>query len=254
MLKNNMRMTLLLSALIGLVLASFATVPTVNAAHISHVCQTGNAACAGYIGAISAGEITYVTAEWNQPVVTCQPLLGIRQAINMGIGIANPNPGSTFIVGIHDECAQGSSVPTYVAGVIFGSGKTVFTLTVNPGDEFSVSITLSPSTQILTASITDLTTGQSASAIFTEGAFPTMPTTVSWGAGIDTAIAALAQFSVPIRFSHCSVTVSGQTFTISKIGTLVRYTMVDGAGNTMATTSPLHKHGSSFQVTWVSST
>ena len=65
---------------------------------------------------------------------------------------------------------------------------------------------------------------------------------------------ALAQFSVPVKFSHCTVMASGQTFTISKIETLMRFTMVDGSGTTMATASSLSRAGLSFKVTWVSST
>jgi hypothetical protein len=34
----------------------------------------------------------------------------------------------------------------------------------------------------------------------------------------------------------------------------VRFTMVDGIGNTIATSSSLSRAGSSFKVTWVSST
>jgi hypothetical protein len=269
MLKNNMRMTLLLSALIGLVLASFATVPPVNAVAntpLSHVSKLNFPGVAGYVANTSSGVITYATSEWNQPAVTCQPGLPKDQAVSAGLLIRNSS--TLFFLDTAGDCAKGSLSATYAAFIVCsenskscipGKGRLLLSLTVNPGDTFSASFTISPTTQVLTASITDVSTGQSASATADPSSLPALagfvPTAVGWG--IETALSMnllLSQFNVPIRFSNCSATVSGQTLTISKIGTLVQYTMVDLKGNTLATTSHLSKHGSSFQVTWVSST
>jgi hypothetical protein len=251
MLKNKARMTILLSALVGLVFASFGTVPLANASDVSKMGSQGGA---GYVGIISPGEITHLTAEWNQPAVTCQPSLA-EQSEFANLGIANSS--TEFFLATVGDCAQGSLTPTYFAAAVYvltGANIplnfVVLTLAVNPGDAFSASINLSPSTHILTANMTDVSTSQSASATFTQASFPVMPTVVAW----DVAGSSFTQFSVPIRFSNCTATVSGQTFTISKIETLVRFTKVDAAGNTMATTSSLSRAGSSFKVTWVSST
>lgn len=244
MLRNSARLIVLLLALIGLALASFGTVPLVNASDVSRI---GSPVGAAYVGTVSSGVITLATADWNQPAVTCQPNLD-GQGERTGIYMSN---SSTFyFMGTEEFCLDGTPVYSTETAVN-GATSGVFVLTVNPEDEFSASFTFSPSTQILTAKITDISTGQSASATFPQAFSPGMPTLASWTVN---RLGNLAQFNVPIRFSNCTVTVSGRTFTISRMETLLRVTMVDSSGNTMASTSSLSRAGSSFKVTWIGST
>jgi hypothetical protein len=261
MLKNNMRMTLLLSALIGLMLVSFATLPQAYASQVSPTPNTGGA---GYFATLSSGEFTQITAEWNQPAITCQPSLGGNQVELEGLAMGNNGGSGGLLLLTGGGCTPSLGNPGYGAILnqvgLLGPGSTILGLTVTPGDNFSGSLTFSPSTGTVTADLTDLSTGQSASSAFLQPSTPIVFTFAGWttgpfgtpGVGQNT----LAKFSPPITFSHCSATVSGNTFTISqlsKFSTVSRNTMVGLSGNTMATTSPLSMHGSSFKVTWVSS-
>ncbi len=261
MLKNDARKTVLLSAVIGLVLASLSTVPAVYASDVSKISSLG---FAGYAGGFSVGEIK---AEWNQPAITCQPGLAQAQLEETLLGIEDA--AQEFSIGTTAVCPQASSTPQYQAIVqstffLIGPAPTqiLLSLTVSPGDVFSASITFSPPspfTSQVTETLTDLSTSQSASQTQTS-AFPGASGRFAfWGVASSmfenpSVANTLSQFSEPIRFSHCNATVSGNTFTISKFETVDRLTLVDGSGNTMATTSSLSKAGSSFKVTWVSST
>ncbi len=258
MLKNNMRMTLLLSALIGLMLVSFATLPQAYASQVSKTTSTGGA---GYLATVSSGEFTQVTAEWNQPVITCQPSLGGNQVELEGVLIGNGTLAAAGSGGLllltGGQCTPGLGNPGYFAflaqmGLPGLPGTTIFGLTVTPGDKFSGSLTFSPSTGTVTADLTDLSTGQSASAGSPQPSTPIVFTLAGWTTGPFQNT--LAEFSPPITFSHCSATVSGNTYAISQLSTVSRVTMVDSGNNTMATASHLSMHGSSFKVTWVSST
>jgi hypothetical protein len=253
MLKNNTKIAVLVPALIGLVLASLVAIPLANASGVTKIKSSGGA---GYQAIISSGEITQATAQWNQPAITCQPSLSEQSEIS-GLVIENSTTG--LFISTIAACNQGSNNPVYAAFFIYGvngAASPIFqtspNLAVHGGDQFSATISIQPSTQILNASITDLSTGKLASETFAQGSFPANPRLVSWGLGITSP--ALAQFSIPIRFSNCTVTVSGNAFTISKSGTVTAVTMVDSAGNTMVSTSSLSKAGSSFKLTWVSST
>jgi hypothetical protein len=260
--KNNSRMTLLLPALIGLMLVSFATLPQ---AYASQLPKTTSTSGAGYVATVSSGEFTQVTAEWNQPAITCQPSLGGGKPAEFeGVTITNATSGASvlsmggyflFTVG---GCGLGHGAPPYFAGwVQLGVTGLNGLFPVTPGDKFSGSLTFSPSTGTVTANLTDLSTGQSVSFALPQFSTPIVFTVVGWimtpGYPSPGVLGTLAEFNAPITFSHCSATVSGNTYAISQLSTVSRITMVDSGGNMMATTSHLGKHGSSFKVTWVSS-
>ncbi len=253
MLKKNTRITLLLSALIGLVLVSFSTVPQAHASQVS----TTSRGLAGYFATVSSGEFTQVTAEWNQPAITCQPSLGEAQIEGEGVGIQDPTSSTVDLL-----FTGGSCTPLLgYAAAIFASampGPIVLSLTVAPGDKFSGTLTFSPSTGAVTAELTDLSTGQSVSSALSQPSTPILFTVAGWfmfpGGTPSGAPNALAEFNTPITFSHCSATVSGNTSSIAGFSNVSRLTLVDGSGSTMATTSHLSRQGSSFKVIWISST
>jgi peptidase A4-like protein len=260
-LRNRKRIILLLSAFIGLVLVSFSTLPQ---AYASKVSKTTSMFGAGYLATVSMpGELTQVTADWNQPALTCQPSLGGAQTEFEGVTITNATFGG-FLLATVGVCPSGPGGPGYVA-VLVPLGVptlTVLPLTVTPGDNFSGSLTFSPSTETVTANLADLSTGQSASSALPQPSTPIAFNTAGWVMisggtpvpGGPPVLNTLAEFGVPITFSHCSATVSGNTSTLSQFSSISRLTMVDSSANTMATASHLASHGSSFMITWISST
>ena len=222
--------------------------------------------CAGYAGLIASGYITKITSQWTVPTVTCQPGLTDEQELGFEVGLGGVDSATTYSTGVVIEaliyCSEGSSTPYSYTMVFYESAvtgsATVWTLpfVLTSGHKLSVTITLTPSTGKMTATLKDATDGQSMS--FTTlmsywGVVYNYVNQAVWGVyreGSD-----LATFNPSIKFTKCDVVVSGATHPISWISNLYELTMVDNSGTvTQATVSALNGAGTGFSVKFVGST
>ena len=201
---------------------------------------------AGYGSSVS---VSSLDVYFVQPSVTCNPLLSADQAV-FWLGVKQQYRGS---VGTSAFCAQGAGGPVYASYGVPG-------VAVNPGDLIHASVVTGIVTNRdfcgvtralrTTLSLTDLTTGQSASTAFFVSPFscsfpnPSSPTQClvasSNEGGADIPLANFTR----THFKECSATTLG--------GTNYKIVMANDAGTAaMAKPSALSADLSSFKVRWV---
>lgn len=203
---------------------------------------------AGYLGNVSSGkEITYVTAKWNVAGVSCDKSLGEGQSLFTYLQIGDAKTSET--IGTWASCSKGATSPTYSAFAVFTPTDTsivIFSLAIKAGDEVSVTIGVSTSTDTVTAKITDLTTKASATHMeVVSGTSPFYSEWLVWNGGM-----ALAKFSSAVKFQNCSATVSGKSISILQFAKIFKFTMIDSSKKTLAVASSLSSTGKAFSVVW----
>lgn len=207
---------------------------------------------AGYIGSVVSGDISKLTVNFVVPTVACQSSLPEAQTVGVVVTLAGVS-GLSFLLNQNTICDQGSSSPRYVA--LFTVCSTScngngFPLTLTSGDKLSYLLAINLVTNKVVATLTDVTTGQKASYSVVQPGANTMTTAYWFVEGGQ----ALTQFVHPITFSNCHIVVGGVKEPISSLTGLSQYNLVDGSNNLMAKTSALSASGTSFKVTFVSST
>jgi hypothetical protein len=252
--------------LIGTVFLMLAPVPVVYAKlsspYLASTSQLGtgitmttNKFFGGYVGSVTSGTITKISASMNAVGVSCQPSLSQGQSLVIVFGPSNSgNPSIFASLAVVMDCVKGSSIASYKATASFGGvGGFVLPITIKPGDQISASITLNLATKNVMVKLTDLTSGKSAShsAVVKGAAFDS----AGWEMGVDGSIGSfLAKFTTPIKYSGCSVVDSGTMLTISQLSSVTEVTFVDSSGHTLAQPTALSSTGNSFKVNWVRST
>jgi hypothetical protein len=212
----------------------------------------------GYVSyAKSAGQTEFnsVHGTWVQPAVTCP----------------KPNAWTVFWVGLdgwfNDTVEQGGSSAQCVNGLpqyttwweMFPTNAIQTVFTIRPGDTIDATVTFSPTTQVFTIRVRDVTTGQS----FTQT--PTCASNIvcdrssaDWiaedvGMFGGSGFFPLADYGT-MRFSNSTATsLSGHSGPINDATWQDSPVIEESGGITYATVSNLDSTGKSFTATWVTS-
>ncbi len=214
---------------------------------------------AGYVVTGAAGSVTDAAGSWVQPGVTC-PSSGNTYAA-FWVGIDGYSDSTVEQTGTLAECQSGTA--TYFAWYEFYPRPSfeIKTISVHAGDVISANVQYANGKFVVT--ITDVTTGKtfSTSAKINSA----QRSSAEWIAEAPSSggsILPLADFgtsSYGLDYTGVAstnyATVGGTTGAIGSFGTsVVAITMVDSAGGVKASPSSLTSDGTSFTVTWYSST
>ena len=212
----------------------------------------------GYAVTGSSGSVTDVKGSWIVPTIqgTCT---GTAQYSSHWVGIDGYSSNTVEQTGTDSDCQGGA--PAYYAWYEFYP-KPSFSfsaLTVRPGDKIFAEVTHSGNS--FTVTITDLTTGHSASKTAkVNGAKASSAEWITEAPSGSGGILPLANFGTiswgtdyTAKAGTNYATVSGVTGPIGSFGPNVhQITMVTSGGATKAKPSSLSSDGTSFTVGWVS--
>jgi hypothetical protein len=213
---------------------------------------------AGYVVTGASGSITTASGSWVQPAVTC-PSSGNTYAA-FWVGIDGYSDSTVEQTGTLAECQSGTA--TYFAWYEFYPRPSfeITTISVHAGDVMSASVQYTSGKFVVT--ITDVTTGQTFSTSAKVNAQRTSAEWIAEAPSSGGSILPLADFGTASFGSDYTgvastnyATISGTTGAIGSFGTsVVAITMVDSSGGVKASSSSLSSDGTSFTVTWYSST
>jgi hypothetical protein len=196
---------------------------------------------------VTAGSYRSVSAAWTVPAVTCGP--GETSYSADWVGLDGDGSSSVEQIGTSSNCNAGT--PSYSAWYEFFPQNSVsLPGNVNAGDQITASVqavnTAGQYNLILTDTTQHWTKTQSGVSPAGTGASAEIIAEAPSGSANGNSVLPLANFKTA-SFSH--VLVNGQK--IGDIGSARKITMVDGAGNPMATVSGLAS-ADAFTVTWIS--
>jgi len=214
----------------------------------------------GYAVTGSTGSVTDAKGSWIVPAIqgACS---ATNQYSSFWVGIDGYNSGTVEQTGTDSDCQN--SVPTYYAWYEFYPHPSfIFSgLTIHPGDKISAEAHFSGRSFIVT--ITDTTTGQSASkSARVNSAQRSSAEWIAEAPSSSGGVLPLADFGTASLgtdntgiASTCYATISGTTGPIGSFNTanIHQITMVTSGGATKASPSALSSDGTSFTVKWVSS-
>jgi hypothetical protein len=209
---------------------------------------------AGYVVKAPKGAISDVKGSWIVPKVTC-PAQG-RLYSSFWVGIDGDGSPTVEQTGTDSDCAHGSA--SYFAWYeFFPAYPHTLSLKITVGDSISADVSYGSGT--FTTTLSDRTTGKSASATSTIHA---QRASAEWiaEAPSSSSVLPLADFgSVHFGYdathvtSTCSATISGTAHKLGSISHVFPLTMVSRTGATKAKPSAVSSDGTSFVVTWVRS-
>src|SRR5207249_808783 len=244
----------------GLTIASHQLRPII----IHHVRDTtvGSSNWSGYAVNGAVGSVTDVKGSWTVPAVTCAP--GETSYASFWTGIDGFNSSTVEQTGTDSDCRNG--VPTYYAWFEFYPHPlfSINTMTIQPGDVISAEVQYAPQTRLFTASIKNVTTGQSFST--SARVNRARRSSAEWiaeapsSAGGILPLAAFGTSFYGVRNTEVAntsdATVSGTTAPIGSFGSNVyqiRMVSVSDSSVTKAEPSSLSSDGSSFSDMWLNS-
>jgi len=244
----------------GLTIASHQLRPII----VHHVRDTtvGSYNWSGYAVNGAVGSVTDVKGSWKVPAVTCAP--GETSYSSFWTGIDGFNSSTVEQTGTDSDCQNG--VPTYYAWFEFYPHPmfSINTMTIQPGDVILAEVQYAPQTRLFTASIKNVTTGQSFST--SARVNRARRSSAEWIAEAPSSaggILPLAAFGTSFYgVDHTGVantsdaTVSGTTAPIGSFGSnvyQVRMVSVSDSSVTKAEPSSLSSDGSSFSDVWLNS-
>ncbi|HZW84894.1 MAG TPA: G1 family glutamic endopeptidase [Nitrososphaerales archaeon] len=222
------------------------------------VCSTN---WSGFAVTGSSGSVSDVKGSWKVPSVTC----GSKSTYSSyWVGIDGYSSSTVEQTGTDSDCSSGSAhyyawYEFYPAGSFQISG-----FTVKAGDIVSAEVSYSTSTGKFTTTITDGSQTFSTSASVSAAARSSAEWIIERPAlcmGAHCKLTSLSNFgtvSLGSDFTSISgtnyATISGTSGTIGSFGaSVVRLTMVNSAGTTLAEPSTLSSDGTSFTETWFAS-
>ena len=214
----------------------------------------------GYAVTGSTGSVTDAKGSWIVPAIqgSCS---ATNQYSSFWVGIDGYNSGTLEQTGTDSDCQGGS--PTYYAWYEFYPHTSfIFSgLTIHPGDKISAEAHFSG--RSFTVTITDTTTGQSASK--SSRVNSAQRSSAEWIAEApsssgrvlplaDLGAASFGTDNTGISSTNFA-TINGSTGAIGSFGSvnIHQITMVTSGGATKASPSALSADGTSFTVKWVSS-
>jgi Peptidase A4 family len=228
------------------------------------IIKVKNSYTAGY-GVVGPNDsVTNVNGSWIQPAVTCKSHSKIASAAGFIVQIDGFNGKDVELVGTGGGCLNGAA--EYVAFYAFEptTGPEYFNLAISPGDKLFASMSYSPSTEMFTAFLKDLTSGKSASAT---GSVPSAERNdvevgvLSIVNSTGQCCLSLAKFSTAsfgARYTQvsasCFATIGSESGPLGSFGEVLKLEMTNVNGNAIrAVPSGLSKNGSSFTISWKSS-
>ncbi len=247
----------------ALVLAGTLTAPTMAVeSQIGSNWYSSN--WSGYVVNSSKGSVTYVYGSWRVPTVTGSR--GTTAYSSFWVGIDGFIGSNTVEQIGTDSDVQNGKAAYYAWYEFYPSAMVqISSLTINPGDTISASVTYVSGTTF-TVSITDVTTGKSYSTTGSvAGATETSAEWIAEAPSSYTGVLPLANFGT-VKFGYdntgvtatCDATVKGVTGSIGSFGSVSgkvvqEITMVTYRIVRKASPSTLSSDGTSFSVTWESS-
>ena len=214
----------------------------------------------GYAVTGSTGSVTDAKGSWIVPAIqgSCS---STNQYSSFWVGIDGYSSGTVEQTGTDSDCQGGS--PTYYAWYEFYPHPSFIfsSLTVHPGDKISAEAHFSGRT--FTVTITDTTTGASASkSAHVNSAQRSSAEWIAEAPSSSGGVLPLADFGTASFGTDNTgiastnfATINGATGPIGSFGTanIHQITMVTSGGATKASPSALSADGTSFTVKWVSS-
>jgi hypothetical protein len=213
----------------------------------------------GYAVTGAVGSVTAAKGSWKVPAVTCAA--GETSYSSFWAGIDGYSSSTVEQTGTDSDCQSGT--PTYYAWFEFYPHPLfiINSLPISPGDHISAEVSYSTSTHQFTATIQDVTTGQTFST--TTKVNRAQRSSAEWIAEAPSSaggILPLADFGTAYYGDDYTTVASTNDATVGKatgpIGSFGRnvqtITMVSIDGTTIkaAPSSPLSPDGSSFFDTW----
>ncbi|MCI4326546.1 MAG: G1 family endopeptidase [Thermoplasmata archaeon] len=214
---------------------------------------------AGYAVTGPVHSVSFVQGSWIQPNATCAGSL--LQYSSFWVGIDGFTSSTVEQTGTEADCHPGTA--SYYSWYEFYPAAAVrmTTVPVHPGDLIKASVTYVNATVGFTTTLTDTTTGKSAS--HSSPVTNAKRTSAEWVAEAPSSLLSvlpLADFG-KAKFgkdytglgSTCEATISGTTGVIGSFAasSIQKLNMVALTGTTwMATTTALTPNGTSFVVTW----
>jgi hypothetical protein len=236
------------------------------AAHItSHplpefeVTKEGSYNWGGYVATGANGSVTAVAGSWVQPTGKCTKSTSYAA---FWVGIDGFNSNDLYQTGTQIVCTSGTA--TYGAWwEILPASETPISMTVNPGDTISASVTYSTSTGHFTLAIKDITRSESYSHVSGSATSATRDA-ADWITETPTvggSLARLADFGTVdwgSKYTSQSgtndATIANTTGAIGSFSTVYEISIYNypGATKVMAAPTALASSGSSFTVKWKS--
>ena len=227
----------------------------------SYNCPSGTSCSTNWSGfAVTgpSGSVTDVKGSWTVPSVTCSTKTTYS---SYWVGIDGYNSNTVEQTGTDSDCSSGHAA--YYAWYEFypAASVTISGFTVKPGDQVYTEVSYSTSTGQFTVTITDGPQTYSASASVSGAARSSAEWIVERPAlcmGFHCKLTSLSNFgTVYLGTDYTSIsgtnyaTILGNTGTIGSFGSaVVRITMVNSAGTTLAEPSVLSADGTSFSEAW----
>ncbi|MEM0118675.1 MAG: G1 family glutamic endopeptidase [Conexivisphaerales archaeon] len=209
----------------------------------------------GYAVVTSAGSVTSVSGSFIVPSVSCS-----RQTTYVALwaGIDGFNSSTVEQAGVLAQCSSGKAY--YSAWYEFypSPSVTITSVAIKPGD--AVSVVVSYNSGTFTVTLTDGSQTFSKSATVSNAAMSSAECILERPA-IGGSITKLANFGIANfgqDYTHiqstCYATIAGNTSPFGSFGSMLQQiTMVNNRGKILAAPSPISIDGSSFTITWYSS-
>jgi len=216
---------------------------------------------AGYAVVVRSGEVNAAYGSWIVPSLSCSKSTTYAA---FWVGIDGYNDSTVEQTGVLGECAHGSAV--YAAWYEFYPASPVYAPSsdvVKPGDTMYANVTYVSSSGCFVTVLKDITEGWSYKSPCTtvSGAARSSAEWITERPAIGGSLTTLANFGKAyygLDYTSVSntnvVVINGVTYTIGASPNYVAITMVNNKGATLATPSSLSTDGTSFYVSYTSST
>src|SRR5579875_3284014 len=215
---------------------------------------------AGYAVAVHSGEVDAAYGSWIVPTLSC-PSKGTTYAA-FWVGIDGYNDSTVEQTGVLGECEHGSAV--YSAWYEFYPASPVYAPTsdaVKPGDKVYGAVVYNPSSNCFTTTLKDETEGWTYNSPCTtvSGALRSDAEWITERPAVGGSLTTLANFGTAYYgedYTGVSTTntvvIGGNTYTIGQTS-YISITMVSQNGKVLASPSGLSTDGTSFYVSYASS-